>query len=207
MVGEEAHRVERLPRRAGGDEDIDALEGAAAEPGRDPGRDRLGLQHPARPHLAARLVAFTGTQHRHTPVEQRQHVRPGRARVPHLPVHRRREHQRRGRRQAQGGEEIVGEPVGEPREHVGGGRRDEHQICPPGELDVAHPGLGLLVEQLAVHRVGGERLEGQRGHELPGRRGHHDPHLEIPVPQPSNQVGSFVGRDAAGDTKHDSAVG
>ena len=207
MVGEEAHRVESLARRAGGDEHFDALERAAAKPGRHPGRDLLGLQHPARPDLSARLVAFAGTQHRDAPVEQRQHVRPGRTRLPHLLVHRRRQHQGRGRRQAQGGEEIVGDAVREPCQHVRGGRRDQHEIRPSSQLDVPHPGLGLLVEQLAVHRVGGERLEGQRSHELPGPRGHHDPHLEIPVAQPSNKVGSLVGRDAARDAQHDSAVG
>ena len=171
------------------------------------GRDLVGLQHPARTDVAARLVALGGPQHRHTPVEQREHVRPRRARLPHLLVHRRSEHQRRRRREAQRREEIVGETVGEPGEHVGGGRRDEHQVRPPGELDVAHPGLGLLIEQLAVHGVRGERLEGQRGHELPRRRGHHDPHVEISVTQPSNQVASFVGRDAACDPEHDFAVG
>ena len=72
---------------------------------------------------------------------------------------------------------------------------------------MAHPCLGLLVEQVAVHRVGGERLEGERGHELPSRRGHHDPHIEIPVAQTSNEVGSLVGRDAARDAQHDPAVG
>ena len=66
----------------------------------DPGRDLLGLEHPARTHVAARLIAFRGPQHRDAPVEQREHVRPGRVRLPHLLVHRRREHQRCGRREA-----------------------------------------------------------------------------------------------------------
>ena len=207
VVGEVAHRIEGLAGGAGGDEDLDSLERATAEPGRDPGRDLVRLEHPARTDLAARLIAFPGAEHRDPPLEQRQHVRPGRTRLPHLLIHRRRDHHWRRRREAQGGEEIVGEPMGEPREHVGGGRRDEHQIRPSSELDVSHPRLGLLVEQVAVHRVGGERLEGQRSHELPGRRGHHDPHLEIPVAQPSNEVGGFVGRDAARDAQHDPAVG
>ena len=58
-----------------------------------------------------------------------------------------------------------------------------------------------------MHRVGGDRLEGERGHELAGGSGHHDPHLEAPIAQPSNEVGSLVGRDAACDAHHDPAVG
>ena len=190
VVGEVAHRIERLAGRTGGDEDLDAVENTAAEPGRGPGGDIGGdlvrLQHPAGPDLAAGLIAFSRTEHRDAPIEQRPDVCPGCARLPHLPVHRRGEHHRGGRRETQGGEEIVGEPVGEPRDHVGGGRGDEHQIRPSSELDVAHPRLGLRVEQVAVDRVRGDGLEGQRGHELPRGRGHHDSHVEFVLAQPSN---------------------
>ena len=207
VVGEAAHRIEGLARRAGGHEDLHPVERPATKPGRDPIRDLRRLEHPARPDLPARLVAFSGAEHRDAPVEQGQHVRPRRRRLPHPAVHRRCEHQRRRRREAQGGEEVVGEAVGEPGQHAGGGGRDEHEIRPPGELDVSHPGLGLLVEQIAVHRIGGEGLEGQRSHELARGGGHHDPHLEAPVVQSSNEVGRLVGRDAARDAQHDPAVG
>ena len=180
---------------------------AAAKTRFDPGRDLFRLQHPARADIAARLVSLSGAKQHDSPIEQRQHVRPGRARAPHLLVHRRHEHHGRGGRQAQGGQQVVGDSVGEPCEHIGGGRRDKHQVRPARELDVAHPRLGLLIKETVVNRIGGHRLEGERGHELARRRGHHDPHLELAFAQASNEVGSFVGRDAAGDTEHDSAVG
>jgi hypothetical protein len=73
-----------------------------------------------------------------------------------LPVPRHQAGRRRGRRQA--------------RQAVGGGRRDQQQVGPARQLDMPHAALRLLVQKLAVHRVPGERLQGQRRDEFAARR-------------------------------------
>ena len=46
------------------------------------------------------------------------------------------------------------------RHEVGGGRCDQHQIGPGGWFDVAHRGFRRRVQQIGVHRMAGQRLEG-----------------------------------------------
>ena len=43
---------------------------------------------------------------------------------------------------------VVGQPAGEPRDHVGGRRRDHDQVGRVGELDVTDLGLLGEVEQV-----------------------------------------------------------
>ncbi|MNN31793.1 hypothetical protein D3C81_1454940 [compost metagenome] len=123
--------------------------------------------------------------------------------APHRLVHRRGQRHRRVGGQHQGGQQVVGAALGQARQQVGGGRGDQHQVGPAGQLDVAHGRLGGRVEQVVEHRMAGQRLQGQRGDEFAGGAGHHHAHFGALVAQAADQLGALVGGDAAADTQDD----
>src|SRR5690606_18838668 len=55
---------------------------------------------------------------------------------------------------------------------------------------------------VAMHRVTGQRLQGQGGDEFMGRAGHHYTHLGAGVLQPTHQFGTFIGSDPAADSEY-----
>ncbi len=79
----------------------------------------------------------------------------------------------------------------------------EDQVGPLGQFDMAHGGLGGRVEQVEVHRVAGQRLQGQRGDELAAAAGHDHAHFGALVAQAADQLGALVGGDAAADAQDD----
>ena len=93
--------------------------------------------------------------------------------------------------------------MGQARHEVGGGRGDEHQVGPLGQLDVAHGSFRGRVQQIQVHRVAGQRLQRQRGDELGATAGHDDAHLSTVFQEPADQFGALVGGDTASDAEHD----
>jgi hypothetical protein len=76
--------------------------------------------------------------------------------VPHLGVHRGREHDRAAGRQQDRGQQIISPPLGGPGQQVGSGGSDQHQAGLLPELD-----MRLLVD--ALPGAGGDRLAGERG--------------------------------------------
>ena len=132
---------------------------------------------------------------------QRRDVRAYRGVRPHLLVHRGRDRERRRAREADGGQEIVREAVGEPGDEVGRCRRDDDALRPARELDVAHRGFRALVPQRRAHRVAGERLQRGRADEVQCRIGHDHAHFGACVLQAARELGGLVRRDAAADAE------
>ena len=77
---------------------------------------------------------------------------------------------RRGRRETQRRQQIVGEAVRESRDELGGRRRDDDLVGPARQLDVTHRGFGRLVPQIGAHRLAGDGLERQRRSRTAARR-------------------------------------
>src|SRR5699024_912589 len=181
VVGEEAHRVEVLAGAAGGDEQLAADQVAAhgAAPvagGGDRGaggvEDRLGLRQPAGAGVGSGEPPVGGLEHGQAALAQHGDVFDGRGVLPHLGVHRRCHHDRGAGDQGGGGQQIVGAPHPQPRQQIGGGRGDHHQI---GLLAQAHMGDLLdVLEDGGEDRVVAERLPGGGADELEGGAGGDD---------------------------------
>jgi hypothetical protein len=207
-VADEAHRIERLPRGACGDHNMrpgERLHSFAAR--QHARRDVLRLEHSTGAILATRLLADGGTQHLHAARNERRDVRTSGGGGPHLLVHRRGDRDRCPRRKTRGGQEIVGEPMRKPRQKGGAGRRDEDEICPASELDMAHGRFRRSVPKRRPYGSAGECLEGERRDEFarPGRQNHL--HVRTPHPQSSDEIRRLVGGNAAGHTEQDAARG
>ena len=98
--------------------------------------------------------------------------------------------------QTQGGQQIIGQSVGQPGDDVGGSRRNEHHIRPARQLDMAHGGLRLLIEKRCMNRLARDRLETQRSDEILCPAGHHHAYLVAALTQSPHQVRALVGGDA-----------
>jgi hypothetical protein len=122
---------------------------------------------------------------------------------PHLLIHRRCHDQRRRGGQAEGGQQVIGQPMGEAGDEIRRGRGDYDPPGPARQLNMPHAGLGLIIEQFSVHRIAGHCLEGKGGDESLGSAGHDHPHIGALVAQPAHQFSRLVGRDTAGNPQHD----
>ena len=80
--------------------------------------------------------------------------------IPHVGVHRRRQHHRSGEGQIRGGQEIVGQAVGEFRQQIGSGRRDHQDLILLRHADML---------DRAGQRIFGARRGKQVGDALCGR--------------------------------------
>jgi hypothetical protein len=126
---------------------------------------------------------------------------------PHLLVHRRRDIQRRSAGQTQRGQQVVGQPVRQPRQQIGTGRRNHDALGPARQFDMAHRRFGLRIPQAGAHGLSGQGLEGCRADKMRGACRHHHTHFRADFMQPAHQLASFVGRDPAGYAKQDTAMG
>ncbi len=203
-VGDETHRIDAFPRRSSRDHDLEPRQRAVR---RTLWRERVenlrGLEHSAGAGFAAGLVALGGPEHRHAARAQQGHVGLGSCIGPHQPVHRRRHAERRIGREAQRRQQVIGEPVREPRQEVGAGRRDQHLVGPARKLDVAHGRFGGVVPQVGADRPARQGLERERRDELARAGGHHDQDLRAAVAQSAHQLGALVRGDAARDAQQD----
>ena len=125
---------------------------------------------------------------------------------PHLLIHGRGNGDGGASGQAQGGEQVVAVAMGQASHEIGGRGGNQHQVCPAGQLDMAHGRFGGGVQQGGVHRVAGEGLHGQRGDEFTGALGHDHPHLCAHILQPAHQISGFIGGNTAGDAQQDPFV-
>jgi hypothetical protein len=191
-------------RRPGGDQDAPAEQVLRQEQPSGVLDDVGRLGQPPRPHPAARQESDPRRDHRGAgDVDEPVQVRLQQRVVPHVDVHRRRQQQRRLGRQRDRGQEIVAHARRQPRDHVGGGRRDDQQVGLIGELDVPDLRFAIEIEELGVHRVAGQRLEGQLADELGRGAGHDHPHLGARLDEEPAELRRLVGRDAAGDAEDD----
>jgi hypothetical protein len=207
-VADEAHRIERLVGRPGGDHERAAGEVLRRED--EAGRlDDVGrLGQPPGPGPAAGEEAVARPDHlRPDGVDQAADVRLGERVAPHVDVHRRGEQERRPGREEDGGHRVVRHAGGHAGEEVGRGGGDDHQIGAIGHPDV--PDLGLLtqVEEVGQDRASRQGLEGQLADELAGRGGHHDLDLGARLDQEADQLGRLVRRDAPADGEDHASSG
>ncbi|MCY1177369.1 hypothetical protein D9M73_176740 [compost metagenome] len=68
---------------------------------------------------------------------------------------------------------------------------------------MAHGCFGGRVEQVHVHGVARQRLQGQRGDEFGTTPCHDDAHLRAVLEETANQLGAFVGGNAATHAEND----
>ena len=133
-------------------------------------------------------------------------IRLGRRVLPHIDVHRRSHQDRRGGGQIHGGEEVVGDAVGELGQDVGGGGSDDHGVGPLRLADVLDGGIvgavggSGVIPQAGDDLVAGERGKSERLHELAGRLGHDDMDFEGLALQRAHQFGRLVSCNSAGDS-------
>jgi len=71
---------------------------------------------------------------------------------------------------------------------------------------VAHAAFGLLIEEVPVHRVRRQGLQGEGRDEGLGAAGHDHPHVGPARLQFAHEEGGLVGGDAAADAKDDIAI-
>ncbi|MNG83339.1 hypothetical protein D3C79_420600 [compost metagenome] len=208
MVADVAHRIQRLAGRPCGEQQFDPRQQwlgsqllAAAL------HQFEGIQHPARAHVAAGLAAGVRPPQQDATAGQGIEIGLGGGVAEHLLVHggRQRDGCRGG--QAEGGQQFIRHAGGQARHQVGAGGRDQHQIGPLCQLDVAHARLGGRVQQAVGDRVAGDGLQGQGSDELLGGAGHHHPHLGPLIFQAAYQLGTLVGGDPATDTQQDAFIG
>ena len=197
-VPEEPHGVERLAGPAGGDEHA-----AAGERPRRRRRRRASastrraissgsLIRPVADEALRELAVLGADDHGAARGEQLE-VRPRRGVLPHRGVHRRRDEQRAAVRERGLGEEVVREPVREPRERVRRERRDDEQV---GVLEVR-----VRVGRRMLARERPERL----GRDEPLGPARHDRRDVVPGPhEQPHELAGLVGRDAAGHSEEDS---
>ena len=89
----------------------------------------------------------------------------------------------------------------------GGGRRDHHKIGAARELDVPHLAFVGQREQVGVDLALAQRLQRQRRDELRARVGQHAGHAAASAAQQADQFQRLVGGDAAGDDQQDALAG
>ena len=154
-VADEAHRVDRLAGAARGDQDLDAREVVrqrirTRQQQLGEGGDLLGFGQPAGSGVGAGQPARRGFEHHRATLTQRGHVLAGGRVQPHLGVHGGREQHRTARGQQRGGQQIIGAAGDRAGQHIGGGRRHDHQVGLLADAHVRH--LVDVVEDPGVHR-------------------------------------------------------
>src|SRR5690606_28969372 len=84
--------------------------------------------------------------------------------LPHFAVHGRGDQQgAAAARQAQGGQQVVGQAVGKLGQKIGAGRRDEHGTRAARQVDVRHAVRNTGVPGVGVHGAARQRLHGGGG--------------------------------------------
>ena len=167
--------------------------------------DLVRLGQPALAGVGTGQPALGGLDDQAAALAQGRDVRLGGGVLPHLGVHRGREHDRAPGGEQGVGEQVVGQAVRGLGQQVGGRRRDHDQV---GRL--ADPDVRDLVDVLP--HLGGDRLAGQRrpgrgAHEVQRRSGGYDGDVVAGLGEPAQQLRGLVGRDASGDPEDDRCSG
>ncbi len=94
-------------------------------------------------------------------------------------------------------EGVVGDAVGELRDDVRGGRGDDEEVGPVGEIDVARMPALFLVVEIGGDGMPREDLQGQGRDELLRVLRHDDADLVTAFDEPAREIGGLVGGDRA----------
>ena len=207
VIGDVAHRIDRLARRARGHKRALTLEGAAGrQHRRDGGHDLRRLRHAAGAVFVAGHRAIVGTDEGDAALLQGLDVGHGRGMRPHADVHRGCDQYRLVGGEQHGRGKIVGHTRRHARQNIGRSRRDHEKIGVARQLDVAHLALVAEREHVGVDLVLAERLKRQRRHEPGARVGQHAAHMRALPAQLANEVVALESRDAARDNQQDPLV-
>ena len=124
---------------------------------------------------------------------------------PHLGVHGGREQHRTARGQQGGGQQIIGAAGDGAGQHIGGGRRHDHQVSLLADAHMRH--LVDVVENPGVHRETRQCLEGGGADESQRGLGGDHPHLVAGLGELANHRTRLVGGDTARDADDDPLAG
>ena len=160
MVGDIAHRVDRLARRAAGDQGATSGEPRIAlQHPLDRGDDLQRLGHAARTNLAAGEFAGTRPDPHHPASVERGQIGLGRRMRPHHQIHCRGDQHRLVRGEQRRRRQIIGQARGHARDQIGGGRRHDDQIGLARQPDMAHLALIGQRPQIGVDLVFAQRSD------------------------------------------------
>ena len=115
----------------------------------------------------------------------------------HLRVHRRGDEHGRSGGGVQRGQEVVGDPIGELPDDVGGRGREQDQLRPVAELHVRLRRTGRQ-PQTSQNRVACDALKRRGTDETGSRRRHRNTHLAPSLCERGGEVDHLVRGDAAG---------
>ena len=207
-IREVAHRVETLARGAGRDQHIKARQ----QPGigrrfEQAGCKQVGFPHAPGADLTARLVAGRGAEKAYAARDQRGDVRLRRLVGPHDAIHGGSDDDGRLGREAKRRQQIVGASACQTRDQVRTCGRDEHELGPACELDVAHGRFRALIPEVGAYGTTRHRLECHGRHEFPRGLSHDDLYLGAALDQPAHQIGTLVGRNASGHSQQNTGLG
>ena len=202
-VREDAHRIDRLLGASRRHDEAPSRERTVpAGRATDVAEDLLRLEHAAASGEARSHPALGGPDHGGAARAEHREIRLDGGVLEHAGIHRGSDEERTARREGRHGEEIVGEPVRELREEVGGRRRDEEESRAFGEADVQD--VGLRAPEVRVRGAPRERLKRQRRDES-GRCSRQDRvHARAGLRELAREIGGLVSSDGAADAEEDS---
>ena len=207
LIRDPAHRIDRLIGRSRRDQDFFFGKGLGTERNRHFGEDLVGLEHPPHAAFAVGVVAFRRPQDADAVGAEALDVALRRRVLPHLDVHRRRDHEGAATREAKRREQVVAESVRDFREEIGRRGRDHDDVPVARELDVAHAVGHARVPHVRMHRLSGERLQRRRRNEATAGFGHDDAHVGAGLDEKARQLRRLVGGDPAGDPEQNPLSG
>ena len=203
MVGEIAHRIQRLLGGASGDQHLFAhhilLMSQIVE---DDLQQHLRLRQLPLAHGTAGQIPAGRLHHLPAVAAQGIQIVLGHWIFVHLGVHSRYHDLGTVAGQHRGGQHIVRQAVRQLGDDVGRSRSDHHQISLVGHGDVLHLEGKIPVKGVHQCLVAGQRLKGHRRDKLCGVLGHEHLHIAPQLHQGGSQVGHFVCGDPAGDPQH-----
>ena len=164
-------------------------------------KNRRRLREASDAHRARRQMAHLRRQDRRAALGQQAQVRLGGGMLVHVAFHRGDEQQRRGAAQRDGGEHVVGHAMRQPRDGVGGRRRDDQQIGAASQLDMARRRFARRLPQVVIDGTLAERREGERADELARVRRHHHIDKRARLLQLADDIGCLIRRDAPADAE------
>ena len=204
VVGQVAHRVQRLLRGAGGHCDAQPCQILRAGNGVQDVLDQHFLlgQASAAHILAGQHAAFGGDDGKAVPLQRGKVIlRDGV--FQHAGVHGGRHKLWTLCSQHYGGKHIVRNAVRHFGDDVGGGRGYKDHICLFCQRDVGDLKLEIPVKGVHHALVAGQGLKGERSDELGGVPGRNDLHIGSQLAQCAGHVGHFIGGNAAADAQKD----
>ena len=92
-------------------------------------------------------------------------------------------------------------------QNIGRGRRDDKHLSPLGQRYMLHIPVLRALKGVHGHRIGAQRLKGERSDELRGVPGHNHADTGPQMPQTGDQIRAFVRGNASRYAQHDLSAG